>query len=103
MRVSLLVVCAGFALVVAHTAVAVDPEPAVHGCIIPHSHCDAGWLVSFQDYYEDRVSRILEAMAAELIRDSSRRFIWSEVSFFALWWSREGNNVAGIVPRLFCL
>ena len=54
--------------------------------IIPHSHCDPGWLDTFEQYYRRDVSRILTGVMNALSRDPSKRFVWSELSFFMRWW-----------------
>mgnify|MGYP003867706403 CR=1 FL=1 len=61
----------------------VQDEGLVHAHIIPHSHCDPGWLDTFEGYYQDSVERILSAVTAMLQEDKSRRFVWSEISFFS--------------------
>ena len=50
--------------------------PTFH--LIPHSHCDPGWLQSFEGYYLRDVRVILDGVVQTLIADSSRRFIWAE-------------------------
>ena len=54
--------------------------------IIAHSHCDPGWLNTFEGYYMADVRGILDSVLAALQRDSTRRFVWSETSYFARWW-----------------
>ena len=54
--------------------------------IIAHSHCDPGWLNTFEGYYMADVRGILDSVLAALQRDSSRRFVWSETSYFSRWW-----------------
>jgi hypothetical protein len=65
-------------------ALADDRTLYVH--IIPHSHCDPGWLDTFEQYYRRDVSRILTGVMNALSRDPSKRFVWSELSFFMRWW-----------------
>ena len=72
---------------------ALAPPPAIaeddntlYVHIIPHSHCDPGWLDTFEQYYRRDVNRILTGVMTELSRDPSKRFVWSELSFFMRWW-----------------
>ena len=63
------------------------PADAAHVFhIIAHSHCDPGWLSTFEGYYMQDVRGILDSVLAALQRDPSRRFVWSETSYFARWW-----------------
>ena len=54
--------------------------------IIAHSHCDPGWLNTFEGYYMADVRGILDSVLSALQKDPSRRFVWSETSYFARWW-----------------
>ena len=61
--------------------------------IIPHSHCDPGWLDTFEQYYRRDVSRILTGVTNALSADPNKRFIWSEISFFMRWWNMQNEQV----------
>ena len=61
--------------------------------IIAHSHCDPGWLDTFEQYYRRDVSRILTGVTRALSSDRSKRFIWSEISFFMRWWNTQNEQV----------
>ena len=37
--------------------------------MIPHSHNDAGWLMSMDQYFRDYTSRILDSVTKELLKD----------------------------------
>ena len=56
--------------------------------IIPHSHCDPGWLNTFEGYYSSEVHTILDGVLNALISASHRKFVWSETSFFAKWYEQ---------------
>lgn len=47
--------------------------------IIAHSHCDPGWLNTFEGYYNSEVRTILDAVLRELQKGDKRKFVWSEV------------------------
>jgi alpha-mannosidase II len=64
----------------------------LHVHIIPHSHCDPGWLDTFERYYQKDVSHILSGVLTQLWADRSRRFIWAEISFFKRWWVTQNFN-----------
>ena len=65
-------------------AVPADASHVFH--IIAHSHCDPGWLNTFEGYYMADVRGILDSVLTALQKDASRRFVWSETSYFARWW-----------------
>jgi len=45
----------------------------------------AGWLKTFDGYYEDKVRYILGNVTASMAANSSRVFNWAETSFFKRW------------------
>jgi hypothetical protein len=53
--------------------------------VVPHSHCDTGWIEPIDWYYHNKVIRILGNMVDLLDQNPARRFVWSETSFFKRW------------------
>ncbi|EFA77646.1 alpha-mannosidase [Heterostelium album PN500] len=68
--------------------------------LVPHSHCDAGWLQTFEEYYDNKVYSILDSVISELKKDHSKRFIWSEISFFRKWWDNQKQQIKDSVHDL---
>jgi len=67
--------------------------------IIPHSHCDPGWLKTFQGYHDSQVSRILTNVMNALAQNEKRKFVWAEISFFSKWYDVQPQTVRQQVER----
>ena len=72
----------------------------IHGFIVAHSHCDAGWILTLEEYYEQRVRFILDNSIQSLLLDRDRKFIWVETSFFSIWYGQQNQTVRDAVRRL---
>jgi hypothetical protein len=67
---------------------------------ILHSHDDAGWVHTFDEYYTDKVSIILDNVIGELILDSDKIFHWSEISYLQRWWQDQTRTTQDMVKSL---
>ena len=72
--------------------------PVVH--VIPHSHCDAGYRESFDEYWKFSVHFIIDSVLEALSRDQSKRFVWEEVSFLSTWWKQASNESRNLMKKL---
>lgn len=54
--------------------------------IIPHSHDDAGWIKTFDEYYTQKVESILTNSIVSLLNNPNRTFVYGEMSFFEKWY-----------------
>jgi len=61
--------------------------------IMPSSHIDAGWIYTFEQYYQGTntqdggcVKCILENISGSLKKNTDRKYDMAEVSFFKRWW-----------------
>lgn len=73
-------------------ALAADGNAPLTILIVPHSHCDPGWLMSAESYYSNYVRNIIRAVVDSLHQDSSRRFVWSETYFISQWYEEQNED-----------
>lgn len=78
--------------------------------IVPHTHDDAGWLKTVDQYYmgshqEIRnagVQYILDTVMMCLDADPTRKFTYAEISFFSRWWRQQDDAMKAKVRRMCC-
>lgn len=68
--------------------------------VVPHSHCDPGWIKTFDEYFQQQTSGIISTVIDALARDSRRTFIWAEISYFSWWWDTQSEATRQIVRTL---
>lgn len=71
--------------------------------VLPHSHVDAGWLKTFDEYYRQQTRSIISSVVAALAQDERRHFVWADIGFFQRWWdeasAQQRASVRLIVQR----
>ncbi|KAJ2829462.1 mannosyl-oligosaccharide 1,3-1,6-alpha-mannosidase activity protein [Coemansia sp. 'formosensis'] len=67
--------------------------------LVPHSHSDVGWNLSFDGYYHRSVHQVMKRVVSELWQDSRRRFTWGDLAFIDMWFSEEGDTPHGGMLR----
>ena len=78
-----------------------EQQDMLTGYIIAHSHCDAGWRVTIEEYYETSVRSILTSTIEALQHENvDRRFIWAETAFFSMWFSEQSEETRQVVRDL---
>jgi alpha-mannosidase len=76
--------------------------------VISHTHDDAGWLKTVDQYYygthQDMqiagVQYILDSVVDALLENPDRRFIYAEMAFFMRWWHDQSQDKRKIVSKL---
>ena len=62
---------------------------------MPHTHNDAGWLKTVDEYFEGpakgndyaNVRMIIDSVIPELIKDKRRKFTYVEMKYFSMWYN----------------
>ena len=68
--------------------------------LIPHTHDDAGWQVSVDEYQMAMVDVILDNVLLQLEENPDRRFIYGETNFFAAWYRRQSSSIQSRIRKL---
>ena len=61
--------------------------------IVSHSHQDAGWLRTIEEYFNSDVSAIYTSVFNVLVSDSTKTFTHAEIKFFSMWWYQQTDSV----------
>uniref|UniRef100_A0AC35UAH3 Alpha-mannosidase n=1 Tax=Rhabditophanes sp. KR3021 TaxID=114890 RepID=A0AC35UAH3_9BILA len=77
---------------VKYTAEEVRENPKLDVIIIPHSHTDPGWKSTFEEHYHRDVHQILGNMESYLRSHERMKFIYAEMSFFEMHWSKLSDG-----------
>ena len=68
--------------------------------VLPHSHNDPGWIMTFEEYFKQRTQGILNTIVNSLSEKVSRKFVWAEVSYLSLWWNEASEEMRRKMKRL---
>ncbi|KAJ1528589.1 hypothetical protein ONE63_006991 [Megalurothrips usitatus] len=68
--------------------------------LVPHSHNDPGWLLTYEGYFHFKTRNILNNMVSKLQALPNMTFIWTEVSFFSQWWESAHPSKRHAVKKL---
>ena len=74
--------------------------------VVPHSHDDAGWLWTFDEYYYGRnnsekcVKCVLDSTLNSLLINENRTFVEVEIAFFSKWYNVLSEERKSLVKAL---
>lgn len=76
---------------------------------VPHTHDDAGWLKTVDQYYvgsrqdiqKAAVEYILDTAVSCLTADANRTFTYAEIAFFERWWRHQTPHTHSKVRNTF--
>ncbi|KAK5583106.1 hypothetical protein RB653_004696 [Dictyostelium firmibasis] len=78
----------------------ISDQNVINVFIIPHSHCDLGWVQTLEQYYSENVTLILDNVIHTLIKDSTKKFNWAEIYYFETWWNEQTSFLQAQVRNL---
>ncbi|CAF3343113.1 unnamed protein product [Rotaria socialis] len=68
--------------------------------LMPHSHCDPGWIHTFEEYFTQATKHIINTVIAILDTNSKYKFVWAEMSFLSLWWDQASPDQRTLLKKL---
>ena len=68
--------------------------------IVPHSHMDAGWLKTIDQYYDLGVKRIFDSVIEQLQRDQKYTFTLGDIYYFQRWYESQNEIIKQNVQEL---
>ena len=66
---------------------------ALNVFVVPHSHIDAGWLITVDDYYTKHAMQVLKNIIILLEEKPSMKFIWSEAIYMQRFLVQYPENI----------
>lgn len=67
---------------------------------VSHSHMDAGWLKTFDEYYENEVKRIFNSVFEQLEENPDYTFTLGDIAFFQRFYSEIPSDARANIQRL---
>jgi alpha-mannosidase len=75
--------------------------------LVPHSHDDAGWLKTVDQYYYGLrqdiqpagIQYTLDTIIMSLAANPNRRFTFAEMAFFERWWNQQDEDTQSTVRK----
>lgn len=67
--------------------------------LVPHTHCDPGWVKTYEVYYRTQTKRILDSFVGKLEESHKLKFMFTEISYFSWWWSEIDDSMRQRVKK----
>ena len=67
---------------------------------MPHSHMDAGWLYTYDEYYTRDVIDIFQSVIGYLNREPSATYTVGDIAFFRRFYEGESMGIKAVIKRL---
>ena len=68
-------------------------EENVEVFIIPHSHTDAGWFLTYDQYYHGKIIDIFNSVLKELSKNATYKYNWADTNFLARYYTIEEAEI----------
>lgn len=75
----------------------IKADKIVH--VVPHTHDDLGWIMTIQEYYDQRVKNILDSAMISLADNDERTFNYVEMGFFTMWYKDQSETTKTTLKR----
>lgn len=60
--------------------------------VVPHSHNDAGWCQTFDQYFKNYTRYILDNVVTVLKEKPKMTFVWNDIAFLREWWQQAERD-----------
>ncbi|UJR31177.1 hypothetical protein I4U23_018684 [Adineta vaga] len=68
--------------------------------LMPHSHCDPGWIHTFEGYFTQATKYIIDTIITILDKNKKYKFVWAEMSFLSLWWDQASSSQRQLLRKV---
>eukprot|EP00003_Mantamonas_plastica_P012934 TRINITY_DN2291_c0_g1_i10.p1 TRINITY_DN2291_c0_g1~~TRINITY_DN2291_c0_g1_i10.p1 ORF type:complete len:286 (+),score=76.19 TRINITY_DN2291_c0_g1_i10:28-885(+) len=72
-------------------------DDAITAFIIPHAHCDVGFVKTVDEYYDSEVRNILDTVTENLLANPSYRFQWVETNWIYFYLREDPSRIDKLV------
>lgn len=90
----------GFSCLARSLLVEARPHETVNVHIVTHSHMDAGWRSTFDQYYEQSVRQIFDSVFEQLEADNRKTYTVGDIAFFKRYYTSLEQTVQDRIKAL---
>ena len=94
MRNKLFILATLFALLLISAESLQEKDQIIKVHFVPHSHLDAGWLLTYDNYYDNSVSKIFHEVIQKLNSDAEDNYTYSvgDIAFFRRFYEDQPKD-----------